>query len=109
MSTEDKTTLTSSWLSTWLVTMGMSQTWANIIATAIISAATAVIALMQTSCDLASVSSNQSCTTLVGNDGSSAVICNDPTSGWSFTWSQAASLDADGESGELILVEGDAQ
>ncbi len=97
----------TSWFATWLQSLGMSQTWANIVATALISAATAVFALLQTSCGLASIDSTATTTTLVGLDGSQAVISSSPSSGFSFTWTQV--IPEPESTGEIILVDGDAK
>lgn len=106
MSTENNTesSTSTSWVSTWLQSLGMSQTWANIIATAVISAVTAILAMMQTSCDLASVTSDPTTTTLVGNDGSVAII-SATDDDWFFSWTQA-SVEVEED---VILVEEDAK
>ncbi len=105
--TRANTSASASWFATWLQSLGMSQTWANIIATALISAATAVFALLQTSCGLASIDSNSESTTLTGSDGSQAVISASSDGGFSFTWTQVIPVSE--STGEVILVDGDAK
>lgn len=103
--TESTTTTTTSWLSTWLTTLGMSQTWANIIATAIIAAAGAIYAMTTTSCELASVTSDPTTTTIVGTDGSTAVITATSEDEWSFIWTQAQdTAESEGEEYETATV-----
>ncbi|MFI3243313.1 MAG: hypothetical protein R3Y56_03560 [Akkermansia sp.] len=97
----------TSWFATWLQSLGMSQTWANIIATALVSAATAVFALLQTSCGLTHIDSTPTATTLLGVDGSQAIISSTPAGGLSFTWTQVT---PEAESvGNVILVDGEAK
>ncbi|MFI3243070.1 MAG: hypothetical protein R3Y56_02310 [Akkermansia sp.] len=87
--TDTKTT----WLKTWLQSLGMSQTWANIIATALVAAATAVFAMTQNSC----------------TTSSTTTISSTPTGGLTVEWQQACPPIPNTSTGTVTLVDGNAK
>ncbi len=72
--------------------------------------ASIITACFLSSCDLAGITSDPVTTTILGNDGSSAIITALSEDDWSFTWSQASpSVDEAESTGEVILITDDGK